>query len=66
VPDDRGEILFVPTVTVRSSSVAASRDGKMVAIVLRTKESGPIGFIVTRESCAALRRQIAIAETLLR
>jgi hypothetical protein len=66
VPDCKHDILFVPTVTVSSSSVAASPDGKMVAIVLRTKESGPLGFIVTRESCAALRCQIAIAETLLR
>jgi hypothetical protein len=61
----KGETQQVPTVTVIASSVAVSPTG-IVAIVLDTKERGPIGFAVTLESCAALRREIAAAETALR
>ena len=61
----KGETKQVRTVTVIGSSVAASPAG-VVAIVLDMKESGPIGFSVTLESCAALRREIADAESFLR
>ena len=59
-----GETQQVPTVTVIGSSVAMFPTG-IVAIVLDTRERGPIGFAVTLESCAALRREIAAAETAL-
>jgi hypothetical protein len=62
---NKGETKQVRTVTVIGSSVAGSPLG-VVAIVLDTKESGPLGFAVTLESCAALRREIAVAETFLR
>jgi hypothetical protein len=61
----KGETKQVRTVTVIGSSVAASPTG-VVAIVLDTKESGPIGFAVTLEACVALRNEIAAAETFLR
>ena len=61
----KGETKDVRTVTVIGSSVAAHPSG-LVAIVLDTKEAGPIGFAVTLESCAALRNEIADAETFLR
>lgn len=61
----KGETKQVRTVTVIGSSVAMSPTG-LVAIVLDTKERGPIGFAVDLESCAALRREIAAAETFLR
>jgi hypothetical protein len=54
-----------PLFTVSSSSVATSADGGIVALVLKTEETGPIAFQVTVEACAVLRCQIAIAETLL-
>lgn len=60
-----GETKPVRTVTVIGSSVAQSPAG-VVAIVLDTRESGPIGFAVTLEACAALRREIAVAEVALR
>jgi hypothetical protein len=58
--------LRAPLVIVASSSVATSADGGAIALVLQTKESGPIAFRVTIESCAVLRCQIAIAEAALR
>lgn len=61
----KGETRQVRTVTLKGSSVAASPSG-VVAIVLDTKESGPIGFAVTLETCAGLRRDLAVAETFLR
>jgi hypothetical protein len=61
----RGETREVYTVTVIGSSVAVSPLG-VVAIVLNTKEVGRIGFLVTLASCAALRNEIADAETFLR
>jgi hypothetical protein len=61
----KGQTELVRTVTVIGSSVAAGVDGQ-AAIVLNTKESGPLAFLVTLESCAALRRDIADAETFLR
>ena len=61
----KGETSATRTVTVIGSSVAASPLG-VVAIVLNTKESGAIAFSVTLKSCAALRRDIADAETFLR
>jgi hypothetical protein len=61
----KGETKQIRTVTVTASSVAASPDG-VVAIVLDTLESGPIGFAVTLASCASLRNEIAAAETFLR
>ena len=64
-PGDDGEDReLVPTVTVMSSAVARSLDGP-VAIVLRTKEAGALGIQMTEESCAVLKCQIAIAETML-
>ena len=60
----KGETQQVRTWHVIGSSVAAAPEG-VVAIVLDTA-SGPFAFAVTLESCAALRREIAAAETLLR
>jgi mannitol-specific phosphotransferase system IIBC component len=61
----KGETSVILTVTVIGSSVAASPGG-VVAIVLNTAERGHIGFSVTLASCAALRKEIAVAETFLR
>lgn len=52
-------------VTVLQSCVAVSPTGE-VAIVLDTSEVGKIVFAATLETCAALRREIAAAETFLR
>ena len=60
----KGETQPVRTLTVTGSSVAIAADGQ-VAIVLDTTE-GPRGFLVSLEACAALRRDIAVAETALR
>ncbi len=65
-PEHPTGALRAALVTVANSSVATSTDSGAVALVLDTKESGPIGFQVTIESCAVLRCQIAIAEALLR
>lgn len=62
---NQGETKQVRTVTVIGSSVAGHPSG-LVAIVLDTKEAGPIAFSVTLEACAALRNEIAAAETFLR
>ena len=61
----KGETKQTRMVTVIRSSVAGSAGG-VVMIVLDTKKSGPIGFVVTLKLCAALRREIAAAETFLR
>jgi len=61
----KGETNPVRMVTVQGSSVAASPEG-VVAMVLDTIESGPIGFQVSLEICAGLRRDIAAAEAFLR
>lgn len=61
----KGETNLLRTVTVIGSSAVGRPDGT-TAIVLDTKESGPIAFFVTLESCAALRREIECAETFLR
>ena len=61
----KGETQRTRTLTVIGSSTAQAADGR-VAIVLETQESGVIGFLVTLDSCAALRRDIAAAETALR
>jgi hypothetical protein len=61
----KGETQQLRTVTVIGSSAAGSPDG-VVAIVLETRESGAIAFEVTLASCAALRRDLAAAEALLR
>jgi hypothetical protein len=61
----KGETQKVLTLTVIGSNVGVNPDG-VVAIVLHTAEQGPIGFAVTLESCAGLRREIAAAETHLR
>lgn len=53
------------TVTVTGSQSVASPDGH-VAIVLYTKEVGPIAFEVDQRAIDALRREIATAETFLR
>jgi hypothetical protein len=61
----KGETRQVRTVTLKGSSVAVSPAG-VVGIVLDTLESGAIGFSVTLEICAGLRRDLAAAETFLR
>ena len=61
----KGETQRTRTLTVIGSSTARAADGQ-VAIVLETQESGAIGFLVTLESCVALRRDIAVAEEFLR
>jgi ribosomal protein L25 (general stress protein Ctc) len=53
------------TVTVTGSQSVAGPDGH-VAIVLYTKEAGPIAFEVDQRAIDALRREIAAAETFLR
>jgi hypothetical protein len=60
----KGETHRVRTVTVIGSNTAI-HPGGVVAIVLNTAEEGPIAFQVTLESCAALRREIAAAESRL-
>jgi hypothetical protein len=61
----KGETQRTRTLTVIGSSTARAADGQ-VAIVLETRESGVVGFLVTLASCAALRRDIAVAEEFLR
>jgi hypothetical protein len=53
------------TVTVTGSQSVASPNGH-VAIVLYTKEVGPIAFEVDQKAIDALRREIAVAEKFLR
>jgi hypothetical protein len=53
------------TVTVTGSQSVAGPDGH-VAIVLYTKEAGPIAFEVDQRALDALRREVAAAETFLR
>lgn len=52
------------TVTVLASWAAARPDGT-TALVLNTKEAGPIAFSVDRKAIAALRRDLAACEQLL-
>jgi hypothetical protein len=59
----KGETSVIRTVTVIGSSVAASPEG-VVAIVLETTES-VTAFQVTLDSIAALRRDLAAAESIL-
>lgn len=54
----------VPTVTVIGSNAVARADGR-AAIVLETKERGPIAFEVNLQSIAVLRRDLSAAETIL-
>jgi hypothetical protein len=61
----KGETQKVLTLTLIGSNVGVNPDG-LVAIVLHTAEQEPIGFAVTLESCAGLRREIAAAEAQLR
>jgi hypothetical protein len=61
----KGETRRTRILTVTGSSTAGAADGQ-VAIVLETKENGAIGFLVTLDSCAGLRRDIAAAEEFLR
>jgi hypothetical protein len=61
----KGETNVLRTVTVVGSSVAGDPLGR-VAIVLNTAEEGAIAFLVTLDACAALRQEIAAAETFLR
>jgi hypothetical protein len=56
----KGETQKVLTLTLIGSNVGVDPDG-VVAIVLYTAEQEPIGFAVTLESCAGLRREIAAA-----
>jgi hypothetical protein len=51
----------VTTITVLRSWPSIRPDGRQ-AIVLETRESGPIAFEVTPEALAALRRAIAMLE----
>lgn len=54
----------IPTVTVVGSNAVARADGR-AAIVLETKERGPIAFEVSLQSIAVLRPGLAAAETIL-
>jgi hypothetical protein len=55
----------IHTVTVMRSKAVARADGR-VAIVLDTKERGPIAFEVNLQNIAMLRGELALAETILR
>ena len=61
----KGETEQVLTVTVVGSNTASTPDG-VVAIVLETLEQGKIGFSVTLDSIAAIRRELAAAELAIR
>ena len=61
----RGQTRELRTVTVTGSQSVAGPDGH-VAIVLYTKEVGPIAFEVDQKAIDALRRDIAAAEAILR
>ena len=55
----------IPTVTVVGSNTVARADGR-TAIVLETMERGPIAFEVNLQNIELLRRQLTVAETVLR
>jgi hypothetical protein len=55
----------VAVATVLNSEVVGRSDGR-VAIVLVTKELGPVGFEVDQRIVGALRRDLIAAERLLR
>jgi hypothetical protein len=52
-------------VTVIGSNVVARADGR-VAMALQTKEQGAIAFEVTLETIPVIRRELALAEQMLR
>jgi hypothetical protein len=53
-----------PTVTVLGSQTISRPDGR-VAILLVTKERGPIAFEVSQKAIDTLRRELATAESFL-
>lgn len=55
----------IRTLTVLGSQIVARAD-RRTAIVLTTKEQGAIAFEVTLEAIEVLRRELALAETILR
>ena len=60
----KGDLNDIPTVTVLQSHTVARPDGR-AAIVLMTT-SGAIAFEVTLETIPILRREIDLAEKMLR
>ncbi len=61
----KGETKDQTTVTVTGSSTVARPDGR-VAILLQTKQLGPIAFEVDQHAIDTLRRELVLAETFLR
>lgn len=60
----RGQTKEIGTLTVVGSGAAATPEGK-VAIVLHTKEQGPIAFEVDQRAIDTLRRDLTAAEQFL-
>ena len=55
----------IDTVTVLGSQAVARADGR-VAIVLTTKEKGPIAFEVTAQTIGVLMKDLAFLDAILR
>lgn len=55
----------LPTFTVTGSQSLVRPDGR-AAILLMTKERGPIAFEVTLQTIPILRKELALAEAALR